>query len=191
MAGNQSMDVTHFSSAEEFRLWLEKNHAVVTELQIGFYKKSAGRTGMTYKEAVDEALCFGWIDGVVRKIDEDSFTHRFTPRKTTSIWSNINVGRVARLTAAGKMHSAGLRAFEAKKAGKVGIYSFEQKKLPQLSPAYLKKFKANRKAWVFFGEQAPWYQRKIIHNIVTGKQEATRLRRLDRAIAASADGVII
>ena len=182
------MKVVHFSSAEKFRDWLDKNHATITELQVGFPRKNSGLGGMTYKEAVDEALCFGWIDGIVRKIDETSFTHRFTPRKATSIWSNVNVRHVERLTKAGKMHPAGVRAFAARKAHKVGIYSFEQKNPSALPPAFLKKFKAAAKAWDFFHRQAPWYQRHIIHKIVSGKREATRLLWLKRTIEASAAG---
>jgi uncharacterized protein YdeI (YjbR/CyaY-like superfamily) len=180
------MKVVHFASPVEFRLWLEKNHAIVDELQVGFHRKSSGLGGMTYQEAVDEALCFGWIDGIIRKLDATSFTHRFTPRKPTSIWSNINVGHVDRLTKAGKMHPAGVRAFEARKAHRTGIYSFEQKKPQSLPPEFLKKFKANGKAWDFFSRQAPGYQRRIVHKINGGKQEATRVRWLDRVIAASA-----
>src|ERR1700709_2393133 len=110
------MKVVHFSSPAKFRLWLEKNHYKASELAVGFHRVNSGLGGMTYKEAVDEALCFGWIDGVVRKIDATSFTDRFTPRKPASIWSNVNVGQVGRLTKEGKMHPAGLRAFEARKA---------------------------------------------------------------------------
>src|SRR5665213_1378672 len=109
------MTVTHFSSAIEFRQWLEQHHAAAIELQVGFYKKGSGLAGLTYKEAVDEALCFGWIDGVVRKIDANRFTHRFTPRRPTSVWSNRNLARVDRLTTAGKMRPAGIRAFAARK----------------------------------------------------------------------------
>ena len=181
------MKVFHFSSAVEFRRWLEINHATVTELQVGFYKKNSDQGGLTYQEAVDEALCFGWIDGVIRKIDAGSYTRRFTPRKSGSIWSNVNVAHVARLTALGKMHSAGLRAFAARTAGKTGIYSFEQKDRPTaLPPTYREKFQANKKAWAFFAAQAPWYQRKIIHHVTSAKMEPTRLRRLTRVIAASA-----
>jgi len=183
------MNVTHFATAREFRSWLVKNHASVTELHVGFYKKNSGIDGMTYKEAVDEALCFGWIDGVMRKIDDVSFTHRFTPRKPSSIWSNVNVGHVARLIAAGKMHAAGLRAFEKRKAAKTGVYSFEQKRPAKLGPVHLQKFKASTKAWKFFSAQAPWYQRLVIHKITTAKREATREAWLDRAIDASARGV--
>ena len=182
------MNVVHFHAADEFRAWLTVNHATVTELQVGFYKKDSGRSGMTYKEAVDEALCFGWIDGIIRKIDAESFNHRFTPRKSGSIWSNLNVGHVERLTKAGKMHPAGTRAFEARQAAKVGIYSFEQKTPRVLSPASLKRFQANKRAWKFFSAQPPSYQRKIIHWIVGGKQESTRDRRLAGAIVTFAAG---
>ena len=181
------MNVSHFASAAAFRHWLARHHATATELHVGFYKKSSDRGGLTYSEAVDEALCFGWIDGVVRKLGADTYTHRFTPRKPRSIWSNVNVGHVARLTAAGRMHAAGLAAFAARTASKTGIYSFETraKKLP---PACEKKFRANRKAWTFFTAQAPWYQRLAIHKIVSPKQEPTRERWLARVIAASAAG---
>ena len=181
------MSVVHFASAADFRHWLERYHATATELHVGFYKKPSGRGGLTYHEAVDEALCFGWIDGVVRKLDADTYTHRFTPRQPGSVWSNINVGHVARLTAAGRMHAAGLAAFAARTAGKTGIYSFEApaKKLP---PALEKKFRASRKAWAFFTAQAPWYQRLAIHKIVSPRQESTRARWLARIMADSAAG---
>lgn len=182
------MHVTHFKSASEFRAWLEAHHATVTELQVGFYKKDSGKVGLTYREAVDEALCFGWIDGVVRRLDEHSYTHRFTPRKSGSIWSNINVGHVARLTAAGKMHAAGLAAFAARDAKKTGIYSFERTVDPVLPPAYLKQFRANRAAWKFFNAQPPGYRRLAIHHVIAPKQAATRERWLAKLIAASADG---
>jgi len=183
------MNVTHFKSAASFRAWLKKNHASATELQVGFYKKSSGKPGMTYQESIDEALCFGWIDGIIRKLDEYSYTHRFTPRKPSSIWSNINVGHATRLIEEKKMQPAGLRAFEARKSGKVGIYSFEQKAPQAIPPAFLKKFKANRKAWKFFSNQAPWYRRRITHKIITAKRNITRESWLNRAIEASAAGV--
>jgi uncharacterized protein YdeI (YjbR/CyaY-like superfamily) len=188
---NSPMIAIHFTSAVEFRRWLEQNHATVRELHVGFHRKNSGFPGMTYAEAIDEALCFGWIDGVVRKIDAKSFMHRFTPRKSASIWSNRNLAHVARLTAQGKMRPAGLRAFEARKPGKTGVYSFEQKEPQSLPALYLKKFKANRKAWDFFKKQAPWYQRRIIHLIVSAKKESTQLSRLNRMITSFAAGVVI
>ncbi|MEO7414477.1 MAG: YdeI/OmpD-associated family protein [Opitutaceae bacterium] len=143
---------------------------------------------MTYMEAVDEALCFGWIDGIVRKIGADSYSHRFTARRTGSIWSNLNVAHVDRLTQAGKMHAAGVAAFAARTAKKTGVYAFEQREPQKLPAAYLRRFKANKTAWTFFSSQAPSYQRLIIHKVVTSKQAATKARWLDRAIEASAGG---
>ncbi len=181
------MKVVHFATAADFRRWLERRHATAPELQVGFYKKSANKSGMSYKEAVDEALCFGWIDGIVRRLDAERFTHRFTPRKPGSIWSNVNVGHVARLAAAGKMHAAGRAAFAARSAAKTGIYAFEQEaqKLPR---AFERRFRAHAKAWAFFNAQAPWYRRRMIHKIASAKQAATRARWLERTIAASAAG---
>jgi uncharacterized protein YdeI (YjbR/CyaY-like superfamily) len=182
------MNVLHFASGADFRAWLEQHHASTTELQVGFYNRKSGRGGITYQAAVDAALCFGWIDGIVRKLDADRYTHRFTPRKPGSIWSNVNVGHVARLTAAGLMRPAGLAAFAARTAKKTGIYAFEQKQPQKLPAAYAEKFRANKKAWTFFTAQAPWYQRLITHKITAAKQPATRARWLARAIAASAGG---
>lgn len=181
------MNVTHFSSAAEFRSWLATHHATAAELQVGFYKKASGKGGLTYAEAIDEALCFGWIDGIVRKIDEHSYTHRFTPRRPGSIWSLVNVRHVARLTKAGRMHAAGLAAFAKRDKKKTGLYSFENrpKKLP---PAFEKKFRANTKAWLFFNTQPPGYRRLAIFKVVSPKQEATRERWLARVIADSAAG---
>ncbi len=185
------MTATHFNSAAEFRQWLEQNHATFSELQVGFHRKNSGLAGMTYADAIDEALCFGWIDGVIRKIDANSFMHRFTPRKSTSIWSNRNLVHVARLTALGKMRPAGLRAFKARMPARTGIYSFEQKEPHALPAAYLKKFQANREAWNFFQKQAPWYRRKLIHPIVSAKKESTQLSRLERVMESSAAGIIL
>jgi len=182
------MNVTHFATAADFRRWLQENHATATEFQVGFYKKSSGKGGMTYADAVDEALCFGWIDGVVRNFDADSYTHRFTPRQPGSIWSNVNVGHVARLTDAGRMHAAGLVAFAARTRAKTGIYSFENKNPPALPVAYERIFRANKKAWVFFSAQPPGYRRLALHKVTSPKQPETRERWLARLIAASAAG---
>jgi uncharacterized protein YdeI (YjbR/CyaY-like superfamily) len=179
------MKVVHFANAADFRRWLEKNHAVATELWVGFYKKDSGRGGMTYPESVDEALCFGWIDGILKAVDTASYTHRFTPRKPGSTWSKINVGHVARLKAAGRMHASGLAAFAARTAAKTGIYSFEQR--PQKLPAAFEKiFRAKKKAWTFWSAQPPGYQRVAIWWVISAKQETTRRRRLDQLIADSA-----
>lgn len=181
------MNVIFFASAAKFRRWLEKNYDRVPELQVGFYRKNSGRGGLTYAEAVDEALCFGWIDGVIRKVDDVSYTHRFTPRKAKSIWSRTNVGHIARLTKAGKMHAAGLKAFAARTEKETGVYAFEQS-AQTLPAACENEFRANQAAWAFFTAQAPWYQRLITHKIISPKQEATRRRWLARAIAESAAG---
>jgi len=182
------MKATHFASPADFRRWLEENHLAAAELLVGFYHKSSGKGGLTYTEALDEALCFGWIDGVRRNTGADSYSIRFTPRKPGSIWSLVNVRHVERLTATGKMHAAGLKAFAARLAHRTGVYAFEQKEPPKLPAAYERKFRARKKAWAFFTAQAPWYQRTAIHKVVSPKQEATRLRWLDRLISDSAAG---
>ncbi|MES2692903.1 MAG: YdeI/OmpD-associated family protein [Verrucomicrobiota bacterium] len=176
-----------FPTAADFRRWLEKNHASATELYIGFYKAKSGKTAMTYEEAVDESLCFGWIDGVVKSLGPESYQHRFSPRKPTSIWSMINIGHVARLTKAGKMHPRGLAAFAARKANKVGIYAYEQR--PQEMPdPYRKTFKAAAKAWAFWEKQPPGYRRTLVWWIISAKQEATRDKRLKTLIKTCAAG---
>jgi len=176
-----------FRSAADFRRWLEANHATTTELLVGFYKRASGKGGLTYPEAVDELLCFGWIDGVKRRVDDERYTHRVTPRRPGSVWSLVNVRHVERLTQTGRMHPAGAKAFASRRADKTGIYSFENR--PRVLPApYAKLFRANSRAWIFFMAQPPGYRRLAIFKIVSAKQEATRLRWLTRTIAASANG---
>jgi uncharacterized protein YdeI (YjbR/CyaY-like superfamily) len=182
------VNATHFASPARFRRWLEKNHATAREVQIAFYKKSSGKSGMTYPEAVDEALCFGWIDGVMHPLDRERYALRFTPRRPGSTWSNINVGHVARLEKLGKMHPAGRAAFAARLAHKTGIYSFEAKAAPKLPLPFEKKFRTHKKAWTFFAAQPPGYRRTSLWHILNAKQLATRARRLDRLIAASHAG---
>jgi uncharacterized protein YdeI (YjbR/CyaY-like superfamily) len=181
------MKIVHFSSQEEFRKWLVKNHAAAGELFVGFHKKSSGKKGATYSEALDEALCFGWIDGVRRSIDADSYMIRFTPRKPRSIWSLVNVRHVERLQKAGKMAEPGLKAFALREKHRTGIYSFEQKR-PGLSAKFKKLFRANGPAWEFFCRQAPWYQRTAGHWVVRAKQEETRLRRFAKLVEVSVNG---
>jgi uncharacterized protein YdeI (YjbR/CyaY-like superfamily) len=177
----------HFKSPAEFRAWLEAHHATATELLIGFYKKDSGRGGITYAEALDQALCFGWIDGVRKGLDDQSYTIRFTPRKRGSIWSNINVRHVERLTAAGRMRAAGQAAFAARDAKKTGIYSFERP--PQkLTPELEKIFRAKKRAWTFWSAQPPGYQRTLTAWVIRAKQEETKQRRLATLIAESAAG---
>ena len=175
-----------FASAAEFRAWLARHHADTAELFVGFYRKGHGE-GLTYQEAVDEALCFGWIDGIIKKLDATRYMHRFTPRRPGSIWSLTNIRHVERLKAAGRMQPTGLAAFAARKAAKTGIYAFEQRG-QKLTREEEKVFRANARAWAFFQRQAPWYQRKVAWWIRSAKQDATRTRRLAQLVAASAEG---
>ena len=177
-----------FKTAADFRMWLQDHHATASELWIGFHRKSSGREGLTYHEALDEALCYGWIDGRVQRIDAGRYQQRFTPRKRGSIWSNVNVNHVKRLSAAGEMRPSGIAAFDARDRRKTGIYSFERKRPAVLPPEFERAFRSHASAWKFFTAQAPWYQRTVTHKIVSAKRPETRARGLDRAIAASAEG---
>ena len=177
-----------FSRPDQFRHWLERNHDRETELLVGFHKKASGKPSVTYNEALDEALCFGWIDGVRKNVDETSYTIRFTPRKPRSIWSNVNVNHVERLIKAGRMHAAGLDAYARRDPKRTGIYAFENRPR-EFAPEYEKKFRANRAAWKFFEQQPPGYKRTIIFWVMSAKQEETRMRRLERLIADSEQGV--
>jgi uncharacterized protein YdeI (YjbR/CyaY-like superfamily) len=180
---------TFFATPADWRKWLEKNHDTVPELLVGFYKRGSGKPSITWPESVDEALCFGWIDGVRRTIDDESYSIRFTPRRRRSVWSNVNTKRVAELTKQGRMHATGLEAFEARDPKRSGIYAFEQAKKDQkLDAAYEKKLKANKKAWEFFRSQAPWYQRTVSRWVMSAKKDETKLRRLEALIKDSAAG---
>lgn len=181
------MKVVHFKTATEFRHWLGRNHDKVPELWVGFHHKAAGRGGLTYDEALDEALCFGWIDGIRKNVGPDSYTNRFTPRRPGSVWSNVNVRHVERLIAEKRMQPSGLAAFAGRIKSRTGIYAFETppQKLPK---AYEARFREQPKAWAYFIGQAPWYQRTAIHKVVSPKLEATRLRWLEQLIADSAAG---
>lgn len=176
-----------FSTPAQFREWLDRNHDSAGELLIGFHKNSSGKKSITYHEALDEALCFGWIDGVRRKLNETSYVQRFTPRKPRSIWSNINVAHVERLKKEKRMHASGLEAYARRDPKRTGIYSFENEPA-KLAPHYEKKFRANRKAWDFFQEQAPYYKRLMIYRIMSAKKEETKIRKLEQLIEVSANG---
>ena len=183
------MKPTFFATPAAFRKWLEKNHHTTPELLVGFYKKGSGKPSITWPESVDEALCFGWIDGIRRRIDDESYSIRFTPRRARSIWSNVNTKRVAVLRKEGRMHSAGLAAFKARDEKRSGIYSFEQReKAQRLDAAYKAKLKANATAWAFLQSQAPYYQRMASLYVMSAKREETRLRRLATLIDESAAG---
>lgn len=178
---------TFFKTPAAFRAWLHKHHASRTELILGYYKKGAARKGITYAEAVDAALCYGWIDGVVNSIDADSYMQRFTPRKPKSYWSAVNLKKVERLQQAGLMHQAGLEALERRPADSGTRYAFEAR--PEaFPPALARAFKAAKKAWTFFEQQPPGYRRLMIHWVSSARQEDTRLRRLEKLIEASGAG---
>ncbi len=170
-----------FPKASDFRKWLKAHHDKEKEISVGFYKVNSGKPSMTWSEAVDEALCFGWIDGIRKSIDKESYTNRFTPRRPRSNWSAININKVNQLIKEGRMQKAGLEVFEKRDKSKSMVYSFEN--APKtLSAPYAKQFKANKKAWIFFTTQAPSYQKVIIYWIMTAKQEKTRITRLEKAI---------
>lgn len=175
-----------FRTEAAFRKWLETNHDRKDELWVGFYKKASGKGGLTYKEAVDQALCFGWIDGKVQTVDEDSYRQRFTPRRKTSTWSAININRIGELEKLGLMHPAGLKAFEERDPAKTGQYSFEN--APEFTAAQKKRFRANRAAWEFFQAQPPGYRRTVTWWVTSAKKEETRERRLNILIEDSAAG---
>ena len=173
-----------FKTPAEFRAWLKKNHKTAGEIIVGYYKKSSGKPTMTWQESVDEALCFGWIDGIRRKYSEDSYGNRFTPRRAGSNWSAININRVQELIKLKRMQPAGLAAFERRTEAKSRVYTYEQKSLQPFAPAIEKKFKANKKAWAFFEAQPPYY-RKLMSGWINGaKAEETQLRRLEKLMAA-------
>lgn len=181
------MKPVFFSTPSGFRKWLEKNHAKKNELIVGYYKVGSGKANMSWSESVDEALCFGWIDGVRRTIDDKSYCIRFTPRKSTSIWSAINIKKVKELTKKGLMHEAGLKAFGKRTSSKSKIYSHE-KPSDRLSSEYEKQFRSNKKAWKYFQALASGYRKLSIHWIMGAKQETTRMRRLQTIIDQSTTG---
>jgi uncharacterized protein YdeI (YjbR/CyaY-like superfamily) len=181
------MNVVHFASPDEFHIWLKKNHSTARELRIGFWRKDSGRTGLTYSEALDEALCFGWIDGVRRKVDALSYTNRFTPRKSKSHWSTVNLKRVAELIRQKRMAPSGLAAYTARDPANIAKASFEQKSVT-LPPALESHFRAHKAAWSFFVQQAPYYRRTALWWIVSAKREETQHRRLATLITDSAAG---
>jgi uncharacterized protein YdeI (YjbR/CyaY-like superfamily) len=173
-----------FPTQFDFRKWLEENHDEESELIVGFYKVGSGKTSMTWSEAVDQALCFGWIDGVRRKVNEESYSNRFTPRRANSNWSAVNIKKVVELTAKGLMKPAGIAAFEKRKEEKSAIYAYENEQ-KQFSEEFEKLFRANEKAWNFFEKQANWYKKQMTGWVMNAKQEATRVRRLEKLISES------
>jgi uncharacterized protein YdeI (YjbR/CyaY-like superfamily) len=176
-----------FSNQKEFRKWLEKNHKKEAELLVGFYKVGSGKPSMTWSQSVDEALCFGWIDGVRKSIDKDSYQIRFTPRKARSTWSAVNIKKMEELVKQGLMRPAGLAAFGNRKESNSKIYSYENE-AAKFSPAFEKQFKANKKAWKYFQSLAPGYRKTSVNWVMRAKQESTQIKRLAALIADSAAG---
>jgi len=178
------MTTTFFSTEMEFREWLEKNHDKKNELYVGFYKVDSGKASMTWSQSVDQALCFGWIDGVRYSIDNESYRIRFTPRRKSSIWSAVNIKKVEMLIKQKVMHKAGLDVFKHRSANKSKIYAFENKEV-KLSPNFEKIFKENKVAWEYFQTLAPTYRKPSLNWVMSAKQETTRMKRLNELIADS------
>jgi len=181
------MEINFFKNQSEFRKWLKANHNNAEELWVGYHKKSTGFPSMTWSESVDQALCFGWIDGIRKSIDDKSYKIRFTPRKPTSIWSAVNIKKVEELTKAGKMQPAGIKAFDRRSDKNSIRYSFEQRNI-NLSKEYLSKLKTNKKACEFFESLAPSYKKLSVWWVMSAKKEETRQKRLDILINSSAEG---
>lgn len=174
-----------FADPAEFRAWLAEHHATQTELIVGYHKVATGKPSMTWSDSVDEALCFGWIDGVRKSIDENSYTIRFTPRRPTSRWSTININKMNALIRQKRVHPAGLNAFRARTEEMSGTYSYEQRHLAKLDRPLEREFRANSAAWKYFHSQPPGYRKLCVWWIVSAKREETRRKRLKELIEAS------
>ncbi len=181
------MSISFFRTPADLRKWFRKNHTTAQELWIGFYKVGSGKPSITWPESVDEALCVGWIDGIRKTIDDESYKIRFTPRKKISTWSAVNIRRVQVLTDEKRMQPAGLKAFEARRENRSGIYAYEQRPR-EFDEPYLGLMKKDKAAWTYFQAQSPSYRRTLIWFVVSAKQEETRLKRLKRLIEACAAG---
>ena len=178
------MTPTFFKTPTDFRDWLEKNHTKADELWVGYYKKATKIPSITWPESVDQALCFGWIDGLRKSVDEKSYKIRFTPRRPNSIWSAVNIKRIGELIGEGLVQAPGLAAFERRREDKSRVYAYE-KKQAALKKEYEDTFKKNEKAWTYFQNVAPYYRKTVIHWVMSAKREETRLRRLGILIQSS------
>jgi uncharacterized protein YdeI (YjbR/CyaY-like superfamily) len=181
------MEPTFFETPPDFRAWLENYHDKVDELWVGYYKKATNLPSITWPESVDQALCFGWIDGLRKSIDEKSYKIRFTPRRPASIWSAVNIKRIKELIDEEQVHPAGLAAYERRKEKRSRVYSYE-KKPAALKEAYEKEFKENPGAWANFQSMTPYYRKTTIHWVMSAKREDTQLRRLRTLIESSEKG---
>ncbi len=182
------MQPRFFARPADFRRWLERNAATTSELVVGFHKVGSGRPSIRWPDSVDEALCFGWIDGVRKRIDDQSYLIRFTPRRAASIWSAVNVAKAENLIAQGRMQPAGLAAYQCRTEGRTRVYAYEQADAAQLTAAELQAFRHNQAAWQYFESVPPGYRRTVSHWIVAARRPATRARRLEQLIAACTAG---
>jgi uncharacterized protein YdeI (YjbR/CyaY-like superfamily) len=183
------MTPTFFSDARTFRAWLETNAASATELLAGFHKVGSGKPCMSWSESVDEALCFGWIDGRRKRIDDESYSIRFTPRKASSIWSVVNIAKMDRLRAEGKMHAAGEAAFALRLEAKSGIYAHERADVPELADPERERFQRDKAAWDYFQAAPPGYRKTMLHWITGARRDETRSKRLAELMQACAAGI--
>jgi uncharacterized protein YdeI (YjbR/CyaY-like superfamily) len=188
MGDSTGMTSATFARPEDFRRWLERHHGSERELWVVYDKKSSGRATMTWPESVDEALCFGWIDGLRKRVDDDRYMIRFTPRRAGSMWSAVNIGRVGVLTDEGRMRPAGRRAFEARREDRSGIYSYERRDEAVFSPMFEKRFRARKRAWAWFEAQPKGYRRNAIRWVMSAKRQETRERRLATLMEDSTAG---
>ena len=188
MTDSNRMEPITFETPAAFRRWLQQHHATEREVWVGYYRKSAGKPSMNWKESVDEALCFGWIDGIRKRIDHERYMNRFTPRRPGSNWSRINIDRVGELIQQGRMRPAGLRGFEARREDRSGIYSYEQRHTAAFSSEIEQRFRAKKRAWAGFEARPPSYRQAAIRWVMSAKREETRERRLAQLIEASAAG---
>ena len=186
MTGEDGIAPAFYATPDAWRAWLEAHHAAEREHWVGFHKRDSGRESITWPEAVDQALCFGWIDGIRRRVDDASYMIRFTPRKRTSRWSMVNVRRVGELREAGLMRPAGMAAFEAR--SEVGTYSYEQRDAAAFDPERERRLREDTAAWAFFSAQPPWYRRTATHWVMSAKREETRDRRFGSLLACSGAG---
>jgi len=182
------MDAQFFADADELRVWFEKHHETAPELFVGYWKKGTGGTGVSHPEAIEQALCFGWIDSVARRLDDRRYQVRFTPRRKGSVWSAVNVAKIAELSERGLMHPAGLRAFEMRKPDQGAVYAYEQPEDSQFTAEQTALLTAHQAAWDWFSRQTPAYRRSATHWVISAKRPETQARRLAQLIADSAAG---
>lgn len=182
------MDVQFFDTAADLRAWFEANHETAPELFVGYWKKGSGRSGVSHPEAIEQALCFGWIDSIGRRVDDRAYQVRFTPRRPRSVWSAVNVAKITELTGRGLMHPAGTKAFEARKPDQTAVYSYEQPDGVELTEEQIAQFRANPAAWTWYGDQSASYRKAAVHWVTSAKRADTRERRMAQLISDSAAG---